>query len=174
MEDKILDISNPQEIEWDKYRFFSIVASSIALCTSDEFVHNFVSNERYFSDDLLDGAVEMLYTRGVARTIISEFEEFVVLAKAEEERLNNLAIDYDDAPSEFLDPVMFTLMEDPVRLPHGGSVVDRTTYEQLLLSTRKDPYTQTPIKEGDGVPADDIKAKIDEYIKQKRAQKKKK
>jgi ubiquitin conjugation factor E4 B len=171
MQDNILTIKNPGEIEWDKYSFFSIVASSIAQCTSDVFIHNFVSNERYFSTELLDKTMDLLYERGCAQTIIDSFEIFVQLAKAEDERLKSEEINYDDAPDEYLDPVMFTLMMDPVRLP-GGDVVERSTYEQLLLSTRLSPYTQIPIKEGDAVPADDIKAKIQDYIKQKKAQKK--
>lgn len=34
---------------------------------------------------------------------------------------------YDDAPEEFLDPLMATLMIDPVELPSSKTVIDRLT-----------------------------------------------
>lgn len=47
-------------------------------------------------------------------------EQIAVQKKEEEE---NLA----DAPDEFLDPIMSTLMMDPVILPSSKAVVDRQT-----------------------------------------------
>jgi ubiquitin conjugation factor E4 B len=40
----------------------------------------------------------------------------------------------EDAPFEFLDPLLDTLMRDPVRLPTSGQVVDRSTISQHLLN----------------------------------------
>jgi len=40
---------------------------------------------------------------------------------------------YADVPDEFLDPLMYTIMLDPVKLP-SGTVVDRSTIIQHLLS----------------------------------------
>jgi len=40
----------------------------------------------------------------------------------------------DEAPEEFLDPLLSTLMRDPVRLPSGG-ILDRATIAQHLLNT---------------------------------------
>jgi hypothetical protein len=39
-----------------------------------------------------------------------------------------------DAPDEFLDPLLSTLMRDPVRLPTSGNIVDRSTIAQHLLN----------------------------------------
>ncbi len=40
----------------------------------------------------------------------------------------------EDAPEEFLDPLLSTLMKDPVRLPTSGNIVDRSTITQHLLN----------------------------------------
>ncbi len=40
----------------------------------------------------------------------------------------------EDAPLEFMDPLMDTLMRDPVRLPTSGTIVDRATIAQHLLN----------------------------------------
>jgi ubiquitin conjugation factor E4 B len=40
----------------------------------------------------------------------------------------------DDAPFEFMDPLLDTLMRDPVRLPTSNTIVDRSTIAQHLLN----------------------------------------
>ena len=40
----------------------------------------------------------------------------------------------NSAPEEFLDPLMATIMRDPVYLPTSASVVDRSTITQHLLN----------------------------------------
>lgn len=40
---------------------------------------------------------------------------------------------YSDAPDEFLDPIMSTLMLDPVLLPSSHITVDRSTIARHLL-----------------------------------------
>jgi len=40
---------------------------------------------------------------------------------------------YSDAPDEFLDPIMSTLMLDPVLLPSSNVTVDRSTIARHLL-----------------------------------------
>ena len=50
-----------------------------------------------------------------------------------------------EAPDEFYDPIMGTLMTDPVRLPTSGTVVDRTTIARQLLATPIDPFNRPPL-----------------------------
>ena len=38
-----------------------------------------------------------------------------------------------DAPEEFLDPIMGTLMTDPVMLPASKNIVDRTVIARHIL-----------------------------------------
>ena len=40
----------------------------------------------------------------------------------------------EDAPFEFMDPLLDTLMRDPVKLPTSGTIVDRATIAQHLLN----------------------------------------
>ena len=39
-----------------------------------------------------------------------------------------------EAPEEFLDPVLMTLMTDPVKLPTSSTILDRSTIAQHLLN----------------------------------------
>lgn len=60
--------------------------------------------------------------------------------------------DLGDIPDEFLDPLMFTLMEDPVLLPVSRIVIDRSTIRSHLLSDPHDPFNRVPLKIEDVLP----------------------
>ena len=52
---------------------------------------------------------------------------------------------FDDAPEEFLDPLMFNLMEDPVELPDSHTIIDRITIKRHLLNDPHDPFNRAPL-----------------------------
>ena len=79
-----------------------------------------------------------------------DVEKFRSLAK----RTHDIAManlkkdeDYEDAPEEFIDPMMCELMEDPVLLPTSGNVMDRKHITRHLLSTPNDPFNRQPLTE---------------------------
>jgi ubiquitin conjugation factor E4 B len=49
--------------------------------------------------------------------------------KEAKEKAMREEIDYTDAPEEFFDPLMATLMDDPVELPDSHYIIDRVTIE---------------------------------------------
>ena len=73
----------------------------------------------------------------------------IVAAKAEDEAAEQ---DLGEIPEEFLDPLMFTLMEDPVILPTSRNVIDRSTIRSHLLSDPNDPFNRVPLKIEDVKP----------------------
>jgi ubiquitin conjugation factor E4 B len=73
-----------------------------------------------------------------------------------------------DAPDEFLDEIMSTFMMDPVILP-SGHYVDRPTITQHLLNDPIDPFNREAMTIDDIKPATELKAKIDEWLEEKRA-----
>ncbi len=91
---------------------------------------------------------------------------------------------FDDAPEEFLDTLMSTLMKDPVELPTSKNVVDfmtiskifpliqRFCIEKHLMNEPKDPFNRDPLTLEQLIPRPDLKARIEEYKDQKRQQKK--
>jgi ubiquitin conjugation factor E4 B len=52
----------------------------------------------------------------------------------------------------YLDPLVYTLMEDPVILPRSKVTIDRSTIRSHLLSDPNDPFNRTPLKIEDVVP----------------------
>lgn len=58
---------------------------------------------------------------------------FVCLVQSLADRHQQEEETYSDAPDEFLDPIMSTLMLDPVLLPSSNVTVDRSTIARHLL-----------------------------------------
>ncbi|KAH8198666.1 hypothetical protein TruAng_007164 [Truncatella angustata] len=71
-------------------------------------------------------------------------------------------LDLGEIPSEFEDPLMGTLMTDPVILP-SKNIVDRSTIVQQLLANPLDPFTRNPMTMNDVVPADDLRQKVEAW-----------
>jgi len=54
--------------------------------------------------------------------------------------------DFADAPDEFKDPLMDTLMTDPVCLP-SGTIMDRAIITRHLLNSSTDPFNRQHLTE---------------------------
>lgn len=74
----------------------------------------------------------------------------------------------ESVPDEFLDPIVMTMMEDPVLLPDSKITVDRSTIQRHLMSQNTDPFSRTELKIDMVTPNVELKEKIDEFLKRKR------
>jgi hypothetical protein len=52
------------------------------------------------------------------------------------------------------DPLMFTVMRDPVLLPSSKAILDRATIKSHLLSDSKDPFNRAPLSIEDVIPGE--------------------
>lgn len=86
-----------------------------------------------------------------------------------EEKENQVAL--ADAPDEFLDPIMSTLMIDPVVLPSSRVTVDRTTIARHLLSDQTDPFNRSPLTMDQVKSDEELKRRIDEWIRERKSEK---
>ncbi|KAF2399154.1 ubiquitin conjugation factor E4 [Trichodelitschia bisporula] len=68
-----------------------------------------------------------------------------------------------EIPEEYLDPLMYTLMEDPVILPNSKVTIDRSTIRSHLLSDPHDPFNRMALRIEDVVPNTELKAKISAF-----------
>jgi len=81
--------------------------------------------------------------------------------KAQEE------MDLSDAPDEFRDPLMCTVMTDPVLLP-SGVIMDRSVINKHLLNSSTDPFNRLPLKADQLIPATELKEQIDNWLREKK------
>lgn len=100
--------------------------------------------------------------------LIGELNEFAQKVQRLEqlERVNQEAL--ADAPDDFLDPIMSTLMLDPVRLPSSNVTVDRTTIARHLLSDQSDPFNRSALTMDQIRPDVELRTKIEAWMAEKR------
>jgi ubiquitin conjugation factor E4 B len=90
----------------------------------------------------------------------SRLSQRIAAAKEAEDQEED---DLGEIPDEFLDPLLATLMEDPVILPSSRTTLDRSTIRSHLLSDPQDPFNRQPLKIEDVIPDTELKEKIERF-----------
>lgn len=118
---------------------------------SDEFSICIANDERSYTPEKFAVAVERI--RKVLPASISErFSNLAEAAKNQYVQKMELEEDYgDDIPDEYVDPMMATVMLDPVKLP-SGIITDRKHILRHLLTSPIDPFSRLPCTIEDLVP----------------------
>lgn len=83
------------------------------------------------------------------------------LGEVPDEFLGTLSLTYvgivaTELTSCLADPLMYTLMEDPVILPKSRISIDRATIRSHLLSDPNDPFNRMPLKIEDVIPGESV------------------
>lgn len=139
----------------------------INLQESNEFCLAVSQDGRSYSHQLFEYAENVLCQIGGGQLIgeIKEFSEKVARIEQQQKEDQEALI---DPPDEFLDPIMSTIMQDPVVLPSSKVSIDRTTIARHLLSDQTDPFNRSPLSMDLIKPDVELKAKIDAWVKKKR------
>lgn len=127
-----------------------------------------VTDERSFSPDLLDQANSVLLRVAAPVELLDLFTKAVALIKDENVAKEDDDLDLDGAPEEFLDPIMGCIMEDPVKLPTSGHIVDRKTIYRHLLNASTDPFNRQPLAMSQVEPQEELRASIRSWIADRR------
>ncbi|AGO11863.1 AaceriADR096Cp [[Ashbya] aceris (nom. inval.)] len=161
-----LKVKDPSKYQFNpKSLLKSLSEVYINLAEQDEFISAVARDGRSFNKDLFDRLVHILgYKTGMASPehceALLKFANATHMRKiaAEEEDL-----DMGDVPDEFLDPLMYTIMSEPVILPTSKVTIDRSTIKAHLLSDSTDPFNRTPLKLEDVIPDYELKQRIEEF-----------
>ena len=108
--------------------------------------------------------------RGVSPSLLGAFEQLVVLAEGVAKDEADQDVDLGEIPDEYLDPLLSTLMKDPVKLP-SGNIVDRPTIEQHLIDHTFDPFNRQPMTKDQVEPCLELKKEIEGWVAQQMSQK---
>ena len=165
-----LKVDNPESYNFrpkEMLQDLCVVFSSFAA--ADEFQIE-CARSGYYTADLLSKSVKTCRKLGLL--VGESMELFDLLAAKVEVAYTTLIGDedlYEDAPEEFLDPLMQEFMTDPVLLPTSNSVVDRRTITHHLLNNDTDPFNRMQLSIEDVVPAVELKEKMKLWLDSKRA-----
>lgn len=53
----------------------------------------------------------------------------------------------EEIPDEFLDPLCYEIMKDPVLLPTSKNIMDKLNIVKHLLNDKTDPFNRAPLEE---------------------------
>ncbi len=85
----------------------------------------------------------------------------------EEKQNRDKQLDDVEIPDEFLDPIMASIMTDPVLLPTSDQIMDRITIQKYLLEDPIDPFNRKPLTKEMLIPQVELKARIEKFMKEK-------
>ena len=123
----------------------------------------------YYTPELMSKAVKTCMKLNL---LVGESMQLFALLETKVSESSKLIIGeedlFEDAPDEFMDPILSEFMTDPVLLKTSGSIVDRKTITQHMLNDSMDPFNRKPLSMEDVVPAVELKKKIDAWLKEKR------
>ncbi|XP_043272469.1 ubiquitin conjugation factor E4 A [Venturia canescens] len=165
-----LKVKDQKEYEFNPATLvLNICEIYINLSENENFTLAVSQDGRSYTSELFDLAENVLVRIGGVGILgdLSSFAKRVKKAasikKAEDELLNN-------APDDYLDPIMSTLMIDPVILPSSKITVDRQTIARHLLSDQTDPFNRSPLTMDMVKSNTELRAEIEDWIKQRKAE----
>ncbi|KAL9590791.1 MAG: hypothetical protein Q9203_000429 [Teloschistes exilis] len=170
-----LIVENPQDYEFQPKTLLSeILDVYLNLRKKESFILAVARDGRSYKPANFQKATTIFRTKAKELKSSQDLQTWTALgekigkAKEADEQAEE---DLGEIPDEFLDPLVFTLMTDPVTLPTSRTTMDRSTIRSHLLSDPNDPFNRSPLKIEDVVPNTELKAQIEAFITEKRGQK---
>ncbi|OCH84192.1 ubiquitin conjugation factor E4 [Obba rivulosa] len=160
-----LKVANPEKYKFNPKQLLSdILQVYLNLGVHGEFARAVAADGRSYRKELFERAAAIAQRRSLKSP--QEIERLLLFVTKVEETKATLEAEEDlgEIPDEFLDPLMFTLMRDPVILPSSRAVLDRSTIKSHLLSDSTDPFNRMPLTLDDVTPNVELKERIDAFL----------
>jgi len=165
-----LRVKKPEKYNFKPKWLLKMIATTYLNFTKfDEFPIAVARDGRSYNNEIFEEAGNLLLkTHTINEDTFHNFNAFLKRAKREADAIARMDQDLGDVPESFLDPIMQTLMTDPVKLPTSNVTVDRVTITRHLLSTPHDPFNRQPLTISQLIPDVELKAQIDTWLATKR------
>ncbi|XP_040286717.1 ubiquitin conjugation factor E4 B isoform X1 [Bufo bufo] len=164
-----LKVENPEKYGFEPKKLLDQLTDIYLHLDCARFAKAIADDQRSYSKDLFEEVISKMKKAGIKSTIA--IEKFKLLAEKVEEivaRNARAEIDYSDAPDEFRDPLMDTLMSEPVRLP-SGTIMDRSIILRHLLNSSTDPFNRQTLTENMLEPVPELKERIHAWMREKQS-----
>ncbi|GKA46025.1 probable ubiquitin conjugation factor E4 [Tanacetum coccineum] len=166
---KSLSLKDPEKYEFrPKQLLKQIVNIYVHLARGDHeniFPSAITKDGRSYNDQLFTEAANVLRRIGEDPRMIQAFDDLGNKAKAAASEAMDAEAILGDIPDEFLDPIQYTLMIDPVILPSSRMVIDRPVIQRHLLSDPTDPFNRSHLTTDMLIPDKELKQKIEEFVR---------
>ncbi|KAJ2544407.1 Ubiquitin conjugation factor E4 [Coemansia sp. RSA 1822] len=137
----------------------------------DRFVMAVAEDDRSYSQALFDKAYFILEQRSLKSTqSLARLREFA--HKCQSAKVDSRAMLFleSEAPDNYLDPLLASLMTNPVRLPTSDNIMELSAIKGQLLSDPRDPFNRAPLSVDMLEPLPELKREIAEWRERKLAE----
>lgn len=168
-----LKIENPQEYGFNPKQLLSaLVDVYLNLKDKKSFQLAIARDGRSYKPENFEYASTIMTRYALkSATDIDKWNEFAATVKAVKEVDDQEEEDLGEIPEEYLDPLMYSLMSDPVILPSSRVSMDRATIRSHLLSDPNDPFNREPLKIEQVIPNEKLKEQIESFKAEKKREK---
>ncbi|KAI1314793.1 hypothetical protein EDD11_001721 [Mortierella claussenii] len=167
-----LKVKKPEEYRFQPRILLSDIVAIYLHLDCPEFITALARDDRSYSAGIFHKASRILEGRNLKsvdeiaqlQRLVQKVEDVRQQGVDDEEELGEI-------PDEFLDPLLYTLMEDPVLLPTSQISIDRSTIKSHLLSDTTDPFNRMPLKISDVIDNVELREKIQAWKISQRSKK---
>lgn len=167
-----LKVRNPEQYHF-RPRMTLAELSDVYLNLHDdsEFISAIAQDGRSYKPENFESLYRILSKFALkSRPELDKIKYFAKVVEETKRALDEGEEELGEIPDEFLDPILATLMEDPVILPTSKNTLDRNSIAAILLSDGKDPFNRQPLTMDQVIPNTELKARIDAFVAQRRAE----
>ncbi|XP_052356461.1 LOW QUALITY PROTEIN: ubiquitin conjugation factor E4 B-like [Oncorhynchus keta] len=165
-----LKVENPEKYGFEPKKLLDQLTDIYLQLDCARFAKAIADDQRSYSRELFEEVISKMKKAGIKSTIT--IEKFKLLSEKVEEivaRNSQSEMDYSEAPDEFKDPLMDTLMTDPVILP-SGNIMNRAIILRHLLNSPTDPFNRQPLNESMLESLPELKERIQAWMREKQGQ----
>ncbi|XP_028264851.1 ubiquitin conjugation factor E4 B isoform X2 [Parambassis ranga] len=162
-----LKVENPEKYGFEPKKLLDQLTDIYLQLDCARFAKAIADDQRSYSRELFEEVISKMRKAGIKSSIA--IEKFKLLSEKVEEivaKNSQSEMDYSDAPDEFKDPLMDTLMTDPVMLP-SGNIMDRAIILRHLLNSPTDPFNRQPLTESMLESVPELKERIHAWMREK-------
>jgi len=165
---KDLKVQAPEKYGFEPKKWLECLTDVYLHLDGPEFVNYVASDQRSYRKELFEIAITRMEKLAMKSMFsLDKFRTFADNVHTQYVKINKTEVDYGEIPDEFRDPLMDTLMRDPVLLPTSNNIMDRSVILRHLLNSATDPFNRQELKESMLQPVPDLRKKIDEWMKEK-------
>lgn len=157
-----LKVENMAQYGWDPKAMLADIADVyLNLQEKKTFIDAVATDERSYRAEYWATAENILKRFALkSPEQLTEWNTLADTIRKTKDDIDAEDADLGEIPDEYTDPLMATLMEDPVILPRSRQTVDRTTVRGMLLSDPIDPFNRTPLTIEEVIPNDALREEI--------------
>ena len=162
-----LKVDNPESYYFKPKELLGDLVSILVCFVDSPSIHTSIAQCGYYTATLLPKLLRTSVKLGIIRTEDSRLPSLIAAVEAAKSGALDMDAILADAPDEFMDPLTFEVMVDPVLLPTSNNIIDRSSITQHLLNDPMDPFNRQPLSIDDVVSATELKNKIEAWKAQK-------